>query len=426
MIVKNRDTKFYIFILCAVVLYWILSYHFPFDEFTKRITTTTTLIAAVAFWLQFKRNERLSESNYIMNLNQQFISNKDMSFVEHELELYYNQYEAMHKENEDLSADELQKIHLGISQSRTSDECQKLINYLVYLEALAALVGRQVIHLGVIDDLFSYRFFLAVNNPVVQQDELFPYADYYQGIFKLSEKWTKSHIKKNIAIPMRQYNLPDMYKKWKENPLMIPLDITRARSSDNKTEIAECLYETDRYIYPEAFGDDKAKAAKIISRIVGMDGSLLDYKNFLVARFNGQVCGICLLSDGKSSWDRNAIINRVGKELFSENLLEGFNHASKEYFESFENNPLKDSIEIVACCVDEGFRRKRIASAMLTELINRFGNKIIRLTVLENNYSAIQLYEKKGFVKVGESIEGYAPLGLRKPMCIKMERKPGK
>ncbi len=422
---KNRDTKFYIFILCAVIIYWIVSYHLPFDEFTKRVTTTTTLIAAVAFWLQFKRTERLNESNYIMNLNQQFISNKDMSFVEHELELYYNQYEARLRGQDSLPDESLYEIHLGISQSRTSDECQKLINYLVYLEALAALVDRQVIHLGVIDDLFSYRFFLAVNNPVVQQDELFPYADYYQGIFKLSKKWTQNHIKRNIAIPMQQYSLPEMYEKWKGNNLMIPLDISRARGNDKKIEIARCLYDTDRYIYPEAFGDDREKAAKIISRIIGMDGSLFDYKNLLVARFNGQVCGVCLLSDGKSSWDKEAIRKRVGSDLLSESLLEGFNHASKNYFETFENNPLKNAIEVVACCVDEGFRRKHVASAMLTELNKRFGNKIIRLTVLDGNNAAIDLYEKKGFVKVGEPVEGFAPLGLRKPMCIKMERAIG-
>lgn len=79
---KNRDTKFYIIIFGVVIVYWIVSFHPPFyltfDEFNKRITTTTTLIAAVAFWLQFKRTERLNESNYIMNLNQQFISNKDI------------------------------------------------------------------------------------------------------------------------------------------------------------------------------------------------------------------------------------------------------------------------------------------------------------------------------------------------------------
>ena len=302
----------------------------------------------------------------------------------------------------------------------------QLINYLVYLEALAALVDRQVIHLNVIDDLFSYRFFLAVNNPVVQQDELFPYSDFYQGIFKLSKKWTENHLKKGIPIPMYQYSLPKRFEEWKSNNLMIPLDISRARSNDKKVEIAKCLYETDPYIYPEAFGDDSEKAIKAISRLIGMDDSLLDYKNLLVARYNGQVCGVCLLSDGTSSWNRDAIKKRIGSDLLPETLLDGFNHASEQYFETFVNEPLKNEIEVIAFSVDEGFRRKRVGSAIMTELIKRHGDKKITLTVLSNNFAAISMYEKKGFVRVGEPFEGFAPLGLRKPECYKMERPASK
>lgn len=37
----------------------------------------------------------------------------------------------------------------------------------------------------------AYRYFIAVNNPIVQKYELIPYKDYYQGCFKLYEKWSK-------------------------------------------------------------------------------------------------------------------------------------------------------------------------------------------------------------------------------------------
>ena len=36
-----------------------------------------------------------------------------------------------------------------------------------------------------VDDLFSYRFFLAMNNKEVQEFELGPEAEYYRGCFKL-------------------------------------------------------------------------------------------------------------------------------------------------------------------------------------------------------------------------------------------------
>jgi len=422
----KRERKYYIIIISAVGIYWIASFFLPLDSFTKRITTSTTLIAAVAFWLQFKRTERLNESNYIMNLNNQFIGNKDMSHVEHELELYYNQYEALLNEKDVLSDKEVWSIHLGLNQSRTSEDCQKLINYLVYLEALAALVDRQVIHLDVIDDLFSYRFFLAVNNPVVQQDELLPYADYYQGVIKLSKLWTDNHRKKKIKIPMDQFSLPERVETWSKNTIMIPLDISRARGDDKKIEIAQCIYSTDRYIYPEAFGEDAETAVRAISRIIGMDGSLLDYKNLLVARYNGHVCGICLISDGTSNWDKEAIRVRVGKELLSDRLMEGFHHASDEYFSHFDRDQQEsDSIEIVAFCVDEGFRRKHIGSALLSEVIKRYSKKHIRLDVLADNAGAIALYQNNNF-EITKTFEGFAPVGLRRPICYTMERQAEK
>ena len=421
---KNREIKYYVAILIVVAAFLVLSNYLPLDPFSKRITTVTALISAVAFWLQFKRTERLNESNFIMNLNNQFISNKDMTYVEHELELYYNQYRSRQRGDEPLSPTDAEEIHLGLNQSRTSEDCQKLINYLVYLEALAALVDRQVLRLDVIDDLFSYRFFLAVNNPVVQKGELYPYADYYQGIFKLNELWIADHTKRGIPIPMAQFRLSrSAAGRWDKHQPLAPLDISTARGSDKKIEIARCLYDTDRYIYPEAFGEDREKAAKAISRLIGMDGSLLDYRHLLVARYNGQICGLCLISDGKGTWDIDAVKKRIGPELLPESQEEGFSHASHEYFSQFyQREPDESRVELVACCVDEGFRRRHVAEALLTELIRQNGDKTIRLEVLCANGGAIRLYEKFGFVRVGDAFDGFAPKGLQKPKCYIMER----
>jgi hypothetical protein len=62
-------------------------------------------------------------------------------------------------------------------------------------------------HLGIIDDLFAYRFFIAVNNPVVQEYELIPYADFYKGCYELSEVWTKQWRNEGKRIPLDQYTL---------------------------------------------------------------------------------------------------------------------------------------------------------------------------------------------------------------------------
>ncbi len=422
---RHKEFLFYVAIGVFVVAFWVVAFFFPIDPLVKVISTTLALISAVAFWLQFKRQERLNESSYIMNMNNQFIGNKDMTQVEHELELYYNQYEASFGNPDELDLREALKIGLGLSQSRKGDDCQKLINYLVYLEALAALIDQNVLHLRVINDLFSYRFFLAVNNPVVQLGELFPYAEYYRGIYKLSERWIKEQSKKGLPVPMNAFCLTEKAREeWMRHPFF-PLEVSTAHGNDRKVEIASCLYDTDPYIYPEAFGENKEFASKAISRIIGMDGSLLDYKYLLVARYNREVCGVCLISDGNGKWETEAITKRIGPDWLPEQYIEGFNHASKDYFgKLYHPNQNDDAVELVALCVNEGFRRKRVATALMNGLIKEYGSKTLYLTVLADNEAAITLYKKFGFVirETKEPVLGFASEGLQKPECYIMER----
>lgn len=174
-----------------------MTFVWDIEPFSKRVTTVTTLIVALAFWLQFKRTERLNQSTYIMNLNNQFVNNSDMTLVEHVLELYYNEY-VLKTKNDNSNTTDVSSIKLRLNLSLKSEDRQKLINYLVYLEALAAIVERNVLHIDVIDNLFSYRFFIAVNNPIVQEMELIPYEQYYKGIFSLSREWTTRYKEKNF------------------------------------------------------------------------------------------------------------------------------------------------------------------------------------------------------------------------------------
>ena len=193
---RNKEFKYYFSIVLVVVLYLISAYFLcDISTLSTIITTVTTLVAAVAFWMQLKRTENLDEANFIMSLNDQFISNDEMTRIEHALELYYNQESDGHE------------VALNLVLEREHNDCQRLINYLVYMEGLAALIKRNVMHLGVIDDLFAYRFFIAVNNPIVQKFELLPYANYYQGCFELSEMWTKQWRKEGRPIPLDQYAL---------------------------------------------------------------------------------------------------------------------------------------------------------------------------------------------------------------------------
>lgn len=463
---KNRKRPFYnqdkfyyylLLVLSIIYLYFALWYFrdYTFDGLVKRLTTLFAVVSAVTFWLNFKRTERLNESNYALNLNNQFIGNKDMTKIEHELELYYNQYnellEGLQRAGKQMNVKDVSSIRLGLNLSRTSDECQKLINYLVYLESMAIMVENGVLHIRDIDDLFSYRFFLAVNNPIVQEQELLPYSDFYRGIYGLSERWVEDHNRRKIPIPIAEFCLTEKrLSQWKKyhhvkahklektvtvDYSRIPVEYSFVRGDDNKEEIALCLYETDPFIYPQAFGDDREKAVKAISRIIGMDGSLFDYSNLYVARYNKQICGVCCIHDKDAEWKTEDIQKRIGDHVMDvEQSAEGFKEVSDKYFLKIVNQKLPDDeAEFVAVCVEEGFRAKGIGKEMLQNLLKeeRLKNKTVRLTALADNEKAIGVYKAVGFESEKDEWgkdkkeKGFGPRGSE-PEIIEMVRDKSK
>lgn len=80
---------------------------------------------------------------------------------------------------------------------------------MVYLESFAPLVLNKQFLLEDIDDLFGFRFFVAMNNPVLQQNELLKEWQFYKGCFKLYYKW-KDY--RGSSIPMEHFDLWDKLK----------------------------------------------------------------------------------------------------------------------------------------------------------------------------------------------------------------------
>lgn len=411
----KRERKYYIAILIIVALYIIGTIFFDIEPLSKLISTVTTIIAAVAFWLQFKRTESLNESSYIMNLNNQFVNNKDMTMIEHILELYYNEYEFNYnKRNLKTKGHGISTIELKMNLSRESEDCQKLVNYLVYLEALAAIIERNVLHLNIIDNLFAYRFFLAVNNPVVQETELIPYKDYYKGIFFLSREWTELYNRENTPIPMVEFNLADMNveSRLKED-CVLSVDFAQASIKDNFEEIALCIYETDPYIYPAAFGNDAPVATQAISKLVGNKGGLFDLDNIIVAKYNGHIIGACLVYDKPSTWNTAEYYDEVKDVLPQDNA---FKYTSKEYFEVTTSEIKTDEVYIMAFCIVESFRGRGVSNPFMRYVTDQYRKKNIHLEVLSDNTSAINMYKKMGFIETEER-EGFSKEDMAKPKC---------
>lgn len=146
-----------------IAIYLAGSHYFKGSVYSETITMILAIIAAVAFWMEFKSNERINEAQLIMELNNQFITNEQFSCIEWELGKYYAAYMETRK-----SGNDVQGIPFGIDLSLQNKGRQNLVNYLVHMEGIAALINEGVLHLNVITDLMAHRYFIAVNNRIVQ------------------------------------------------------------------------------------------------------------------------------------------------------------------------------------------------------------------------------------------------------------------
>lgn len=198
---NKRELKYYVLIVGLVGAYiYIINNVVEMPAFNNAVTNVIALISAVTFWMQLKRTENLNEANYIMNLNYHFLNNGRIIDVEKALTIYY-------AKGREVGG--YKDVKLGLKLELEENDRQSLINYLVYLEAMAAIMQRGVMHLDLVDDLFAYRFFIAINNPEVQEVELKPYKAYYQGCYALAEAWTKRMRKQGWEIPLDDTALCD-------------------------------------------------------------------------------------------------------------------------------------------------------------------------------------------------------------------------
>lgn len=74
--------------LVLMTVYLVLYRNSQLDISTV-IETVLLIIAGVAFWLEFYHKNRVDEAKFIIELNNQFITDPNMTRVEHILEQYY-------------------------------------------------------------------------------------------------------------------------------------------------------------------------------------------------------------------------------------------------------------------------------------------------------------------------------------------------
>lgn len=147
------------------------------------ITIITAIIGAVALFVQFKKDKELNKANFMLEYNKTFYNDYNLTDLFNVLDNYESSPE----------------------KSFDYDKYQgDVARYLQWLESIASLIERGVIDFYMMDNVLAYRFFIFVNNPIIQEKELIPYYKYERGIFYLYEKWHKYEEMREISIPLTE------------------------------------------------------------------------------------------------------------------------------------------------------------------------------------------------------------------------------
>ena len=187
---RYKQHKPYYITLIAMLLFVAIYFylrHFDPSDASEIIVTILAIVAGVAFWLEYHHNSKVNEAQFVMELNNQFLTDKKMARVEHKLEQFYAKVKDGAPESVLNEAVKEMKAYFDIESTKRQD----LVNYLVHLEGVATMVNTGVLKIQTISDLMAYRYFIAVNNPVVQELELNQYREYYKGIDQLYNSWRK-------------------------------------------------------------------------------------------------------------------------------------------------------------------------------------------------------------------------------------------
>lgn len=157
------------------------------SQISTVVTTVTAIIGAVALWIQFKKDREINQSSFIIEFYKSFYENESNIKVLNILDKKYSKLDHENLKNPALYAD--------------------ILNYASWIRTLCNLIDRGVVTFDTIDEIFSYKFFVFLNNKDIQELELIPCSELYKLIYRTHRKWSTWREKNGLKVLMADENL---------------------------------------------------------------------------------------------------------------------------------------------------------------------------------------------------------------------------
>ncbi len=194
---------------------------------------------------------------------------------------------------------------------------------------------------------------------------------------------------------------------YEENDIIV----RKATLDDDFERMAELIYETDDYIYPYWFNDDREKCKKELSKLMKEDDFFFNYKSMYIAvdKNTNEIVGLtCFVTpETNLEYDYEPLREKNERYKF---IIDEYIYALINEIRDY-NAPYISNVAVY-----HSQRGKRIGSIMLNAIMSEKKKEYrkILLDVLADNPSAIKLYENLGFRKTSDAKEdiGYGPNDL--------------
>lgn len=154
----------------------------------------------------------------ILDFDEKFNKSESIQKIYRNLDVYCrNMLSMRNKRYRNIYISDDQKRIRKFTDIGSSNE---IVAYLTFFETMFLILKNCINSFQLINDLFKYRFILIVNNPYVQEQEIFPFRSTYNNIFNFYKYWkrleaTSPRIEENNEIYMPFNDLAANYAIYK-------------------------------------------------------------------------------------------------------------------------------------------------------------------------------------------------------------------
>lgn len=192
---KARNAALILAICISVILlYLVLKRIFPMPEdslislFISLAEAVGLLVSLLIAVYQLKDSKEIARATFIIELNRSFIENEDFTDLYDKLQACFDGDCKCRLDHNKCDKDKNSLCALDVEKSVIS-------NYLTFFETVYILHKKGVISFDILDDLFAYRFFLAIHSKYVQQKKLIYQPQNFTNIYLLEKEWLAYRVR---------------------------------------------------------------------------------------------------------------------------------------------------------------------------------------------------------------------------------------